>query len=905
MPVARLLAWSPALRRLTAPVPVLLAPVLVLALTAGPAAASGAPGHGTRPAAPTGVRVPALAYDESSVTLVWEKPRDHAGIVDYRVYLNGRRLGLASDASTSPAKPYLDRFYADPANAAQVRAVMDTFTATGLAPHTRYRFTVRSVDSAGRESADSAPVTQSTTPAPRVFDVTDYGAVGDGTTVDTAAIQRAIDACTPGGKVLIPAGVFKSGAIWLHSDMTLQVAAGATLLGSDTPADYPYNYLLYDYSTDPRFYSLINAHTYDYGSLRDIRVVGPGTIDGNGWKQAGPDPDGFPVALPSSSSTVGTNGILAKAQVAAAAALGSASTYATRSNLITMRGVTNVYYGGFTAVNPAQHTLVNLHSDNVTVNGVRLLTEGVNNADGVEFTHGNGLTVINNVFDTGDDDMNFAAGLGAAAPNDPPTRNAWIADNYFRKGHGAVVLGSHTGAWIEDIVAEDNVIDGTDVGLRMKTDPNNGGGGRDVLFRDNAIRSVTAQAFIFTSAYSDPNAAIVVEPSATKAQFRDVRVEHVTVDGTGSQSISVIGVPDRYHQGLHFTDVEFLHANPASIAYLRDSTFTGVVFDNTPNPWVITNSTGLTFRGGSTATPVSVDASAGPAWPRGATLTASATATTATLSWPAASDDTAVAGYLIRSGSTTLAQVPGGTRSTTVTGLSPALRYDLTVRAVDATGNTADGPTARVTTGGAPDAGAPQAPAGAAVTLVPGGLGTTWARVSWPAATDTYGVDHYAVAVDGRPATTAPGTATGVTVTRLRPGTPYTVTVAAVDASGNTTSYPAGLTVTTNPPYDTGIPAWAPGDRLRARRTGSTSVALAWPTAHDARGVAGYRVYLDGRPVPTGAVFTPVSTASTVTGTGLVLTGLAPGRHTVTVQAGDPSGRWTGRGLSVTLPPAH
>jgi len=41
------------------------------------------------------------------------------------------------------------------------------------------------------------------------------------------------------------------------------------------PADYPYNYLLYDYSTDPRFYSLINAHTYDYGSLRNIRIVGP------------------------------------------------------------------------------------------------------------------------------------------------------------------------------------------------------------------------------------------------------------------------------------------------------------------------------------------------------------------------------------------------------------------------------------------------------------------------------------------------------------------------------------------------------------------------------------------------------------------------------------------------------
>ena len=86
-----------------------------------------------------------------------------------------------------------------------------------------------------------------------------------------------------------------------------------------------------------------------------------------------------------------------------------------------------------------------------------------------------------------------------------------------------------------------------------------------MLFRDNAVRNVGQQAFIFTSAYSDPSAAIVVEPATVKAQFRDVHVEHVTVDGTGREAINVIGVADQPHTQLHFDDVHFLNAKPTSI----------------------------------------------------------------------------------------------------------------------------------------------------------------------------------------------------------------------------------------------------------------------------------------------------------------------------------------------------
>src|SRR5581483_6367110 len=143
----------------------------------------------------------------------------------------------------------------------------------------------RAVFADGRQSPPSNPVVRSTAAAPHVVNIVDHGAVGDGTTLNTAAIQRAIDACRAPCKVLVPAGTFLTGAIWLHSDMTLEVARGARLLGSPRAEDYAYHSRLCLYSMDERFYSLINAHTYDYGSLHDIRIVGEGTIDGNGWKQ--------------------------------------------------------------------------------------------------------------------------------------------------------------------------------------------------------------------------------------------------------------------------------------------------------------------------------------------------------------------------------------------------------------------------------------------------------------------------------------------------------------------------------------------------------------------------------------------------------------------------------------------
>ena len=178
-----------------------LAAGLMVAPTAAaaPAAAPRPPGHAqpaARPQAPSQVRVPALAVDESSLSLVWNKPGDYANIADYHVYQDGRLRGSASSTTGSASLSDIKAFYADPANAAQVKIVMNNFAVTGLRPDTSYRFTVRSVDRTGVESRDSAVTVQKTTPVTPVFNIVDYGAIADGSTLNTAAIQRAINAAT-------------------------------------------------------------------------------------------------------------------------------------------------------------------------------------------------------------------------------------------------------------------------------------------------------------------------------------------------------------------------------------------------------------------------------------------------------------------------------------------------------------------------------------------------------------------------------------------------------------------------------------------------------------------------------------------------------------------------------------
>ena len=125
--------------------------------------------------------------------------------------------------------------------------------------------------------ATAGPLTSATGGEP-VFNIRDFGAQGDGETLDTAAVQAAIDACTAagGGIVLVPAGTFVIGTVGLKSHVTLHLAPQGRLLGSGDIAHYRAGDGIPPGNGNIVLLSAANAD--------NVAITGPGTIDGNGTK---------------------------------------------------------------------------------------------------------------------------------------------------------------------------------------------------------------------------------------------------------------------------------------------------------------------------------------------------------------------------------------------------------------------------------------------------------------------------------------------------------------------------------------------------------------------------------------------------------------------------------------------
>jgi polygalacturonase len=267
--------------------------------------------------------------------------------------------------------------------------------------------------------------------------ITSFGAKADDTTVNTKAIQAAIDhlAAGRGGTVVVPQGVFVSGALFFKPKVNLHLQAGAVLQCSTDMANFPVQRTRIEGHFEEKFNpALINASHCD-----GFELTGEGTLDGAGrpiwdefWKQrnAAPDPHNFPnLGIP-------------------------------RARLALIEGSHGVRIEGVTFKDSQFWNLHLYNNDGVTVRQVRFEVPDdyrqAPSTDGIDVDSSRNVTIDGCFFSVTDDCIACKGSKGPHATEDtssPPVEHIRVRNCVYKRGGGVLTLGSEA-TIVRDVVVE-------------------------------------------------------------------------------------------------------------------------------------------------------------------------------------------------------------------------------------------------------------------------------------------------------------------------------------------------------------------------------------------------------------------------------------------------------------------
>jgi polygalacturonase len=357
--------------------------------------------------------------------------------------------------------------------------------------------------------------------------ILDYGAVGDGQTLDTAAIQATIEACSQagGGTVCVPAGNYVAGSIFLQSNVTLYLDAGATLLGSQETADYP--------AVDSRWEGVsrkTHAPLIGGSELENVAVVGRGTIDARGafwWEM-----------------------------------LRERTLEHPRPRLVSFERCTNVLIEGITLTNSPSWTLHPFNCENVTVNKVTIANPANSpNTDGINPESCRNVHIANCHVDVGDDCVTIKSGTEHDREHLSPCENITITNCTMVHGHGGVVIGSEMSGDVRNVVISNCIFMGTDRGIRLKSRRERGGVVEDIRVTNVIMKDVLCP-FIMNLFYGC--GAWGTDKISDKApwpvnegtpRFRRIHFSGISAQEAHYAAAFIYGLPEMYVEDVSFCDV--------------------------------------------------------------------------------------------------------------------------------------------------------------------------------------------------------------------------------------------------------------------------------------------------------------------------------------------------------------
>lgn len=428
---------------------------------------------------------------DNSVTFLWDKQYAKAAVV-YEVLLNGKPISTTAKTN---------------------------YTVTGLKPATSYKVSVRIKN----DKAAAFALLFKTAVKGNLYNILDFGAKADSSFKNTKAIQAAINACAKGGTVVIPKGVFVSGALFLKSDMTLYIEKGGVLKGSTDTTDYlPLYFNRFEGWEMETYASLINAGTLNRNgsyNVKNLRITGGGTIEGGG-KKLGND-------------MIAARGIRS------------------RGRLICLMNCQDVCISGLTIQNPPCWTIHYIYSDNVTLHDLTINTYGIRNSDGIDPDSSTDSYIFNCTFDNGDDCIAIKSGKNPEGFFvGKPTKNVRVTNCDFIRGHG-ISIGSEMSGGVSDVLVQDCTAGNLINGMQIKGTKERGGYVKNVTVTDCELMKITVFSVL---SYNNDGEAAPEPPTFENFVFKNINLSKADAKDV---IININGFKDPAHRlkNVNFTNI--------------------------------------------------------------------------------------------------------------------------------------------------------------------------------------------------------------------------------------------------------------------------------------------------------------------------------------------------------------
>ncbi len=402
-----------------------------------------------------------------------------------------------------------------------------------------------------------------------VFDVREFGAKGDGKTLDTAAIQKALDECgrAGGGTVRLPAGTYLSGPLTLRTETTLQLDEGAKLQATGDHTAFlktGTNWLAASSSGD--FVPFIGGRW-----LTNVTIAGKGTIDGGGrhwWEPAEEARRKRPgYTLP-------------------------------RPRLIVLQDGKNIKVSGVTLQNSPTFHFVPTDCEDVVVEGVTVLAPPRSpNTDAIDPSRCRRVLITKCVIDVGDD--NIAIKAGRKVPGrEFACEDITITDCIFRNGHG-MSIGSETVGGVRNVTVKNCTFEGTENGIRVKSYRGRGGVVENLFCSDITMKNVDP-AITLTCVYGGTSAGDAAQATtppdgATRAGsenvpvFRNIHIRNLKATAPRNAGL-ILGLPDSFISDVVLENVEIEAASGMTIQNAKGVQLKNVkVTTKTGRPFILDN----------------------------------------------------------------------------------------------------------------------------------------------------------------------------------------------------------------------------------------------------------------------------------------------------------------------------